>query len=120
MENLAAGDLEVRVTEKPEGLVLEWRGKSNDRQPARILDPYFGQLVEEAARRSLCVEMRFEGLEHFNSATITSIIGLVQQARAKSVKLVLVYARGLKWQKLSFDALRVLGKSDGLLEIRSA
>lgn len=120
MEHLAAGDLEVRASEKPGCLVLEWRGKSNDRQPGRVLDPYFAAVVDEAAAKGASIEMRFEALEHFNSATITSVIGVVQQARARGVKLLLVYARGLKWQKLSFEALRVLGKSDGLLEIRPA
>ena len=118
MEDLAVGDLELRGSTKPGWLVVEWRGRSNDRHPARVLDPYFGQLVAEAADQGASIEMCFDALEHFNSATITSIIALVQQARAKKVKLLLVYARGLKWQKLSFDALRVLGKSDGLLEIR--
>jgi hypothetical protein len=32
---------------------------------------------------------------------------------------VLVYDQALKWQKLSFDALRVFAKDD-LLELRSA
>jgi hypothetical protein len=120
MDHLAAGDLEVRVGDKPGCLLLEWRGRSNDRQPGRVLDPWFSALVEEAAAKGMSIEMRFEALEHFNSATITSLIGVVQQARARGVKLLLVYARALKWQKLSFDALRVLGKGDGLLEIRPA
>ena len=39
-------------------------------------------------------------------------------ARQRNVRLVLVYNPQLKWQKLSFDALRVFAKDD-LLELRS-
>jgi len=120
MDNLVLGDLEVQVTDDPSGgwIRLTWSGKSNDRQPGKVLDPYFDALVSDAASRGIGIEMRFDRLEHFNSSTITSLIGLVQQARSRGVKLSLVYDRTLKWQKLSFDALRVLGKEDGLLEIR--
>jgi hypothetical protein len=69
--------------------------------------------------RKLPIELHFEKLEHFNSSTITSIIQLIQDSRARGVKLVLVYDEALKWQKLSFDALRVFARDD-LLELRSA
>ena len=120
MDNLVLGDLEVEVTDDPgsDWIRLAWKGRSNDRQPGKVLDPYFDALVRDAASRSVGIEMRFDRLEHFNSSTITSLIGLVQQARSRGVKLGLLYDKSLKWQKLSFDALRVLGKEDGLLEIR--
>jgi hypothetical protein len=120
VEDLVAGDLSVRAADDAGAIVLTWSGRSNDRQPGRALDPYFAALVAEAVTKEARVEMRFGGLEHFNSATITSLIGLVQQARARGVKLSLVYDRALKWQRLSFEALRVLGKADGMLEIRPA
>jgi hypothetical protein len=121
MQNLAFGDLAIQVAddEAPGWVRLAWSGKSNDRQPGKALDPFFAAVVKEATEKGVGIEMRFERLEHFNSATITSLIGLVQQARSKGIKLALVFDKTLKWQKLSFDALRVLGKGDGLLEIRS-
>ena len=123
MQNLAFGDLAVEIADDAAlagGCIrLVWTGKSNDRQPGKVLDPFFSTVLEEAIQKGIGIEMHFERLEHFNSATITSLIGLVQQAHGKGVKLALVFDRALKWQKLSFDALRVLGKGDGLLEIRS-
>jgi hypothetical protein len=44
---------------------------------------------------------------------------LIQDARTAGVKLVLVYNKSLKWQKLSFDALRVFVRDDSTLELRS-
>jgi hypothetical protein len=128
MENLAAGDLTIEAADAAEPasepgraapLILSWKGKSDDRHPARILGPYFAIALERAAERKAALEMHFEKLEHFNSSTIASVIRLIQDARARGVPLVLVYDEALKWQKLSFDALRVFARDD-LLELRPA
>ncbi len=119
MEPLVFGELTLKPEVSSGMLLLRWHGKSVDRQPGKTLDPYFDQLLDQAVRDATGIEMRFEQVEHFNSSTITSLIGLIQRARARQVKLGLVYDKALKWQRLSFDALRVLGKNDGLLEIRS-
>jgi hypothetical protein len=63
--------------------------------------------------------MHFENLDHFNSSTIAAVIRFIQEARVKAVKLVIVYNQQLKWQKLSFDALRVFAKDD-LLELHAS
>ena len=118
MENLSAGDLRIEVTSLPTALQLVWHGKSDDRYPAKILQPYFAEALQSALDRSVPLEMHFQHLAHFNSSTITSIIRLIQDARGRAVKLVLLYNQALKWQKLSFDALRVFAKDD-LLELRS-
>ena len=121
MEDLAFGELAIQIdaARSPALLTLVWRGKSQDRQPGRILDPYLDGVVKAAEKLGAVVEMRFEKLEYLNSSTLTAIIGVVQQARHRQVRLVIVFDKTLKWQKLSFDALRVLGKGDNLLEIRA-
>ena len=53
------------------------------------------------------IEMHFEKLDHFNSSTIAAVIRFIQDARQRGVKLIIVYNQALKWQKLSFDAMRV-------------
>ena len=99
---------------------LTWKGRSGARNPAELLAPYFRNVLQVAAdRRPAPVEMRFEQLEHFNSSTVAVSIHLIQQARSQQVPLVFVYDQSLKWQKLSFDAMRVFVKSDGLLQLRS-
>ena len=75
-------------------------------------------VLAAAGTRRVPVELHFEKLDHFNSSTITSIIQLIQDSRARGIKLIIVYDQALKWQKLSFDALRVFAKDD-LLELRS-
>ena len=121
MQSLVVGDLRIEALEDAASASVQllWRGKSNNRHPGETLAPYFREVLATAGLRKLPIELHFEELEHFNSSTITSIIQLIQDSRARSIKLVLVYDQALKWQKLSFDALRVFAKDD-LLELRSA
>ena len=118
MDNLASGDLTIEINESGSPIKLTWKGKSNERQPNKTILPFMAAVFGLASEKGVAVEMHFENLEHFNSATITTLIQIIQEARAKSVKLALVYDQGLKWQKLSFDALRVFAK-DQSLEIRT-
>ena len=121
MQGLVVGDLRIEALddEASTAVRLLWKGKSNNRHPGEALAPYFREVLAIAGMRKLPIELHFEKLEHFNSSTITSIIQLIQDSRARAIKLVLVYDETLKWQKLSFDALRVFARDD-LLELRSA
>jgi len=121
MQGLVVGDLRIEALEvpAPAAIRLVWKGKSNHRHPHEALAPYFREVLATAGDRKLAIELHFEKLEHFNSSTITSIIQLIQETRARAIRLVLVYDQALKWQKLSFDALRVFAK-DELLELRAA
>lgn len=120
MESLTAGALTIEVESDDTAIRCVWKGKSNERQPGRVLAPYFEELLGAASAADACLEMHFEELEHFNSSTITTLIRLIQSARSRGVKLVMVYDQSLKWQRLSFDALRVFDKNDQMFELRSA
>ena len=121
MDKLSAADLTIEVAQlgPSEPIRCSWLGKSQDRSPATILAPWFEKLLVEAKQAAAPVEMHFERLEHFNSSTITALIRLIQNARNAGVQLLMVYDQNLKWQRLSFDALRVFARDD-LLELRSA
>lgn len=121
MEKLVCGDLTIDVTaDAPDAVRCTWRGKSNERNPPAVLAPWFDSLLGEATSAQVPIEMHFEHLEHFNSSTITAIIRLIQNARKSGVRLVMIYDQNLKWQRLSFDALRVFEKNDNLFQLRSA
>lgn len=122
LENLRAADLQIDVEDVADSnaLRLTWRGKSNERNPEKVLGPFFKRVLDVAAERKVTVEMRFHELQHFNSSTITSVIGLIEAARAKTVRLTLTYSGTTKWQRVSFDALRVFSRGDGLLELRAS
>ena len=117
IESLSAGDLRIEVIGQ-DPICCIWRGKSNDRYPAKLLAPYFDALLQTAESTPTAVEMHFEELAHFNSSTITAMIQLIHNSRTRGVRLALVYDESMKWQKLSFDALRVFVKADGLFTLR--
>ncbi len=121
MENLQQGDLTIEVTEATPGAYqCTWKGKSNERNPPEILRPWFDRLLATVTERKGSIEMHFEKIEHFNSSTITALIRLIQSCRKNNVKLTMVYDQTLKWQRLSFDALRVFEKNDDLFRLRFA
>lgn len=119
MNNLIAGDL--TLTTQParlDAIELVWTGKSNDLYPGKQLTPYLQTALSEATERRMPLEMQFDKLDHFNSSTITLLIQFIQEARQRGVRLVMIYNEAVKWQKLSFNALRVFTK-DAWLELRS-
>ncbi len=121
MENLQVNDLTIEVAVTPESVFrCTWKGKSNERNPPEILKPWFEKLLAAVNEQKGTLEMHFEKIEHFNSSTITALIRLIQICRKSNVKLVMVYDQALKWQRLSFDALRVFEKNDDLFHLRFA
>lgn len=122
MDSLEAGDLRIDVVE-PEGkatIRLDWFGRSNERQPEKLLMPFFLSALSRAVAQAKMLELHFESLEHFNSSTIMSVIQLIQETRNRNAKIVLCFDASRRWQQLSFDALRIFEKPDGLFELRSA
>lgn len=118
MESLNAGDLKIDVVEADSAVRLHWLGMSNERQPEKILKPFFATVLQGATEGNKAVELHFEHIERFNSSTILCIIQLIQEARHKNIRLEVVYDPTRKWQRLSFDALRIFDKSDGLFALR--
>lgn len=118
MDDLVAGNLRIERLGDDKNVVLQWRGSSTDRNPSLAINPYVRGIYDAVAGSGASVEMRFESLDHFNSSTITALIQMIQEARTRKIKLVLTYDAAVKWQRLSFEALRVFAK-DELLTLRS-
>lgn len=121
MDNLVFEDLTIEASDPGPGqpIRLSWLGKSNHRQPGKVIGPYLLGVATAAGERKVPVEMHFERLDYFNSSSISTIIQFIQEARARSVRLVILYNPALRWQRLSFDALRVFSKGDNLLELKA-
>ncbi len=95
-------------------MVLNWLGRSASRSPGAVLHPWFDQLFGVARERNAALEMRFERLEHFNSSTIAVLIQLINSAQDRRIRMTVRYDANLRWQTLSFDALkRALRPFDG-------
>lgn len=121
MEDLVSGELTIKVSDSTADCIrLDWLGKSNARHPGAVVKPLFDEVTDTALTREAGIEMHFEALEHFNSSTITTLIQLIQKLRGQGVQLTIAYNGSLTWQKLSFDALRVFERNDGMLVLQDA
>jgi hypothetical protein len=116
---MQVGELVVDVSDLPGKIIrCDFRGKSNHRQPESLLRPLFAEMTRKALDSGAAIEMHFEELEFFNSSTITAVIQFVKELRNRRVTLVVTYSADHKWQKVFFDAMGMLQKSDGLLKIQ--
>jgi len=88
-------------------LNLRWTGKSIERDPAKFLQPLFEQWTAEAEKGNLVFSMDFSQLEYMNSSSVTPIIFLIQDLKRRNLRQVIRYDGTIKWQQLSFSALRV-------------
>jgi hypothetical protein len=120
VDDLIAGDLRIAVVEDAGLVRCDWRGRSVEREADLTLKPFFDRLLERAHEIGALLEMHFEELDYFNSSTIGTLITFIQKARRQKVHLRLVYAGDIKWQSLSFDALRMFERGDQLFELRAA
>ncbi|MEM6929873.1 MAG: hypothetical protein AAF602_23250 [Myxococcota bacterium] len=114
LEPLDVDELRIEPFPAPDGDVITcvWKGKSTHRYPGRVLEPWFEKLLNVASSQGATVKMRFDELLHFNSSTIGAIVQLIQQARARNVKLSMIYNGQQRWQRMSFEALKVFDKGD--------
>lgn len=120
MEPLVSGELTIEAQALPDAgreITLVWKGRSTDRQPFRAILPYVTVWLEKALHDKVSLVMRFDALEHMNSSTITAIIQIVREAKARATRLVIEYDENKRWQKLGFEALRVFVTNDGLFEL---
>jgi hypothetical protein len=114
---LVFGELTIEPRQEAQGGAVDlfWRGKSNDRHPARTVVPYVVEVLAFADQAP--VRLHFETIEHMNSSTIAAIIQIIQEAKARATPLVLVFDASKTWLKLSFEALGVFAKDDGMLRL---
>lgn len=117
MHGLSLGDLDIEVQEFEGKLVQLWRGSSNSRDPSVSLRPFLELAVAEAATRKLKLELHFEDLGHFNSSTVATLLRFIEKAGQKGVKLVLYYNGSQRWQGHNFEAIALLHKSTGNVEV---
>ena len=107
MKDFHLDELTIRAEPSAAGHILvRWTGQSISRTPGASLRPFFDELLTQAATEKAAVKMHFEDLEHFNSSTISALMQLINSAQAKGVQLQVIYDGTVKWQALSFDALR--------------
>jgi len=111
------GELVLEARAAPGELQVVWRGRSDERDPARFLGPVLAELVETSRRASARLRLDFTALEYMNSSTFTPIVKALGDARRSRVPIALEYAQAKSWQALSFSALRTFETADGSVAV---
>ena len=118
MEPLRSGELVIDAAQPaPELIRLDWKGRSAFRHPDEVLNPYLGQVLEHARRTTAGIEMHFESLEYLNSSTVAVLVQFLHRVRSEGLRLCFTYRSSVRWQKLSFEALRVFEHVDKLVHV---
>lgn len=105
--DFTAGTLRLSAAHTPSGAVaVQWQGRSELREPHVHLLPFFEEVIRSARASGQQLQLRFDQIEYFNSSTVAFVIGLISRARELKVGTEIVYDESLRWQSVSFEALR--------------
>jgi hypothetical protein len=107
MENLKDGALEILIADG-ERIQMSWLGRSENREPAAVLNPYLGKIVDAIAGKKLDVD--FARLEYMNSSTVPPIIQMIKLLDTRGVETKIFYNKDSKWQAASFKALETISR----------
>lgn len=99
--------LTIRVDDTGEHYEVHWSGKSTARKPSDFIAPILRATLKQAELENKLVVLDFTRVEYMNSSTVTPVIRVLEEARRKQLTVEVVYAADLKWQELSFSALRI-------------
>ena len=107
MKEVVLGELRV-VAERQGADRIEvlLTGKSSSRDAGRALLPVFEKLMAAALEDRRTLVLHFEKLEYFNSSTIAALVQFIRTAQQTGVSMIVRYDAALKWQAMSFEALR--------------
>jgi hypothetical protein len=110
------GKLILEIHYKPNQVIVKWLGESKEREPVKFINPVFDGIYSKDPKNPILLD--FTHLEYMNSSTVTPIVKIIEHAKKENRKIQIQYKKGLKWQELSFTALKVFAVP-GLVEVIS-
>lgn len=116
MENLDANSLRIEVSDRDDHVHMKLFGSSEDREPSKILTPYFTKIVDEMDK-SLVVD--FSELEYMNSSTVGPILNLIKMLNSKAIQTTLLYDKSLAWQKSAFNGIVMICRKMEYVDVSS-
>jgi len=99
-------------------ITIRFIGKSNERNPSKFISPILSDVLHQSDSGNKEIVLDFNELEYMNSSTITPILKILDKAtREKHYRITIVYRQSLKWQDLSFSALKIFELKDNKIKI---
>ncbi|MDY6933875.1 MAG: hypothetical protein SVZ03_06590 [Spirochaetota bacterium] len=109
MKELISGDLVIKVEDNEKSVVISWFGKSRERDPGAVINPYFDEIIDNFDGAELTID--FLKLEYMNSSTVPSIIKLFKLLDTREIPTRVIYDKNSGWQCASFKALDTIAQS---------
>jgi hypothetical protein len=113
-------ELKIDVAESQTQVLVAFTGISIARDPAPFIDPILKDAAERAEKRSKELVVDFRSLDRMNSSSVSPILRLLHHAHGGKLRLTLTYAKLLKWQAMSFAALKIFETVDHRIAIVAA
>ena len=107
------GMLSLEITEHVDDIELIFKGKSVERDPGRFLNPIFSDLLMEGKKKNKRIIVIFTTLDYMNSSTIMAISKFLEKGKDSNCMITVQYDNGRRWQKMSFNALKIFQTKDG-------
>lgn len=118
IKNYSSGLLNIAIKEDDTSILVNWTGKSTDREPGKFITPILVDAIKESSEKNKRVIIDFRELSYMNSSTITPIIKILERAKRGSTSIKVYYNKSLHWQDLSFTALEIFITKDQRVEIK--
>jgi hypothetical protein len=117
-ESYVSNLLKIEIQENGDSITTYWTGKSIDRNPSQFINPILVDLVNRSSEENKRIVLDFQKLDYMNSSTITPLIKILERANKGKINVSVQYNKRLKWQDLSFSALKIFQTKDKRVEIR--
>lgn len=112
------GLLTITIKEDDSSIMVNWTGKSTDREPSKFITPILVDAIKESSEKNKRVIIDFRELSYMNSSTLTPLIKILERAKRGSTPITVYYNKLLHWQSLSFSALEIFITNDHRVEIK--
>jgi hypothetical protein len=117
-ESFASNLLKIDVEENEESINIKWTGKSIHRKPGQFITPILVDVLKKSTDLKKRIVLDFRKLDYMNSSTITPVIKILERAKRGKVQVTVLYEKSLKWQDLTFSALKIFQTKDQRVEIK--
>lgn len=118
IESFASNLLKIDVEENEESINIKWTGKSIHRKPGQFITPILVDVLKKSTDLKKRIVLDFRKLDYMNSSTITPVIKILERAKRGTVQVTVLYEKSLKWQDLTFSALKIFQTKDQRVRIK--
>lgn len=112
-ETFTSNRLCIELIDGDDVVLLQWRGRSDDREPGQFLVPLMVSALQRCAGGARPLVMDFTAVEYMNSSSFSPLARLLERSAQGNDRVRLEYSQARAWQRLSFSALKAFETRDG-------